>query len=223
MAYPDTFQNRTRTQVQDELLEFVGGVGRTDAASRAGLAWDAAVREFNSVAWRFNIRTTDVTLINDQQEYTLPDKVRSPVRCHMVDSNGRTRTIVWWIPYTEWLLARPDQSTGASIPSRYTMQNIHETGNVILDPRPLTPFTYPTARLTYATWIDLQPTAGSKLDVPSDVDEAIFQLATAKLMSKNKRYGKEAIAAFQFAKAFRNDIERNHRIFGEITIRGASG
>lgn len=232
MPYPETFQNRTRTQAQDELVEYVGGVGQSDALARAGRAWDAAVREFNSVGWRFNIRTQNITLdgttvngagVVGVAEYQLVDKFRSPGRCNMLDSQALSRTFVPWIPYKEWLIWRSDQQTGTSLPIRYTARNVHETGLVTFDPRPQGILTYPTARLIYLTWIDLQPVAGSTLDVPPDVDEAIFQLATANLLAKNKRFGDDARMAFQKAADLRLACERNHRDYGEITVWGANG
>lgn len=223
MAYPGTFQNRTRDEAKAELVEYVGGVGRTNALDRAGLAWDSAVRDYNRVAWRFNVTSTDITLVDETSEYALPDKVRTPVRCQLLDSNDLSRAIVRWFPYNEFLVARRNQVSGASVPLYYTMQNTHETGLVTFDPRPVAPFTYPTVRLFYAKWIDLQPTAGSTLDVPPDVEEGIFQLAVAKLTAKNKRFGKEAQLAYKIANELRFDCYRNHRIFGEINIRGANG
>jgi len=231
--YPEIFQNRTRTTACAELAEYVGGVTRTDALARAGLCWDAAVREFNSVAWRFNIKVQEITLdgttvdgvtgVIGVPDYQLTDKFRSPVRCQMLDAQKLSRTLVQWFTYNEWLVFRRNQLTGGPIPLRYTARNVHETGIVTFDPRPVGPLTYPTARIIYASWIDLQPTAGSTLAVPPDVDEAIFQLATAKLIAKNKRFGGEAELAFKVAHEMRMAVERNHRIYGEITQWGANG
>lgn len=232
MPYPEVFQNRTRSQAQAELVEYVGGGGQTDALDRAGRAWDAAVREFNSVAWRFNTKVQDITLdattvspsgVVGVADYLLTDKFRSPIRCQMLDAQGLSRALVQWFPYAEWLVWRRSQLTGGPIPLRYTARNVHETGLVTFDPRPTGGLTYPTARLIYCSWIDLQPTAGLTLDVPPDVDEAIFQLATAKLISKNKRFGDDAKMAFQIALESRMASERNHRIYGEITQWGANG
>lgn len=227
MAYPSTFQNRTRDAAKAELVEYTGGVGQTDALDRAGRAWDSAVREFNSVAWRFNIRVQDIALVDGQQDYDLADKFRSPVRCLMVDNSPSpgpyTRSLVEWFPYAEWLVWRRSQLTGGPLPIRYTARNVHETGKVTFDPRPTAAFTYPTARLIYATWIDLATGGSSVLDVPPDVDEAIFQLAVAQLIAKNKRFGDDAKIAFDRAEEMRMRVERNHRIYGEITQWGANG
>lgn len=231
MAYPNTFQNRTRDNAIAELLETVGGSGQTDAQTRAGRAWDAAVRDFNSVIWRFNIKTQDITLdgttvsggVQGIAEYQLTDKFLAPVRCQLLDSNGLSRALVQWFPYAEWLVWRRNQLTGGPLPLRYTARNVHETGKVTFDPRPVGPLTYPTARLFYASYIDLQPTGNLTLDVPPDVDEAIFMLAEAKLLAKNKRFGDEAITAFKLAADMRLRVERQHRIYGEISQWGANG
>lgn len=230
--YPETFQNRTRDQATAELVEYVGGVGQTDALARAGKAWDAAVRDFNSVAWRFNIKVQDITLdgafvsgtgVIGQPDYQLTDKFRSPIRCQMLDAQGLSRTLVNWFPYNEWLVWRRNQLTPGPLPLRYTARNVHETGIVTFDPRPIAPLTYPTARIVYVSWIDLQPTGNGFLDVPPDVDEAVFSLAVAKLISKNKRFGDESEQAFKEAADLRLRVERNHRVYGEITGWGANG
>lgn len=230
MAYPNTFQNRTRLQAKEELLEYTGGVSRPEALDRAALCWDAAVREFNTDAWRFNIRTQDITLdgttvvggVTGVQDYDLADKFRTPVRCLLLDSNSVTRRRVVWLPYNEWVMLRPDQVTGSNVPSFYTARNVHETGKVSFDPRPLGTLTYPKARMIYATWIDIQTTDASALDVPPDVDEAIFQLAVAKILAKNKRF-EESQVAMEAAARLRFIVQRNHRIFGEDTQIGANG
>ena len=62
VSFPATGTNRTRGQAQQELLEYVGGEDRGNAQRRAGLVWDASVREFNTVAWVFNRVIDDITL-----------------------------------------------------------------------------------------------------------------------------------------------------------------
>jgi hypothetical protein len=223
VPFPQTFQNRTRTQAQAELVEYVGGVGQSDALTRAGEAWDAAVREFNTVAWRFNTAQQDIALVNNQQTYTLNDFFQAPLRAKLVDPNGKERTALTWFPYAEWLVYRPSQLTGASQPYIYTAQNTYQTGLVTLDPFPVAPFTYPTFRIFYLTYIQLQPTAGLTLNVPPDVDEAIFQLAVAKLIAKNKRFGGDSEQAMALALRMRAAVERNYRSWGEITQRGTNG
>lgn len=224
MPFPQTFQNRTRGDAALELSEYVGGGQRPEALERAGRAWDAAVREFNSVAWRFNLTIQDITLISNPEtpNYPLDDFVRTPLNVQMIDSTGKTRVTVDWIPFSQWLNVRSDQTSGGPVPRLYTMRNLHEEGEVIFDPRPAGTLTYPTARLYYLKWIEIQPSDGGFLDVPPDVDEAIFQLAIAKLISKNKRFS-EATVAYGLAAALRIQAERNHRVWGAITIVGANG
>jgi hypothetical protein len=189
------------------------------------------VREYNSVAWRFCIKTQSITLdgttvvggVQGVAEYQLTDFFRTPIRCNLLDAQGLSRTLVTWMPYAEWLVWRRDQLTGTSLPIRYTARNVHETGMVTFDPRPFSILTYPTARLVYASWIALQPTAGLTLDVPPDVDEGIFQLAVANLIAKNKRFGDDAKMAFEKANQMRQWCERNHRVHIDMVGWGANG
>jgi hypothetical protein len=61
-GYPQTGANRTRAQVRAELGDLSGGGNKTDIKAKADRAWDAAVREFNSVAWSFNRVQEDIVI-----------------------------------------------------------------------------------------------------------------------------------------------------------------
>lgn len=61
-GFPQTGANRSRAQVRAELADLSGGANKPDIKAKVDRAWDAAVREFNSVAWRF-LRTQEDIII----------------------------------------------------------------------------------------------------------------------------------------------------------------
>lgn len=67
-SFPQTTANRTRAQASSELAQYVGGEARGDSLIRCGQAWDAAVRAFNSCAWKFNRTIVDILI-----DSTMPD------------------------------------------------------------------------------------------------------------------------------------------------------
>jgi hypothetical protein len=197
-GFPQTGDNRTRESASIEIAEHHGGSSQADVTERAGKCWDAAVRQMNAFLWKFNLVTEDITLsspvaadatagIVANSEYNLSANFKFPFRAILVDSSSKPRDSVQFVNYGEWLAHTPDQSSTTSSPTRYTARNIHQVGRIIVSP-PLSTssLTWPTLRLVYFRPIDLAEGATSKLAVPVEVDEAIFQLAVANFESKVK-------------------------------------
>lgn len=61
-SYPQTGYNRTRADLVKDILVKVGGEGSDIMQERAARALNAAIRFFNSVAWKFNRVTDDIYL-----------------------------------------------------------------------------------------------------------------------------------------------------------------
>ena len=339
-GYPQTSSNRTRANAILEILEYVGGEEDIAAQGRAGRVWDAAVREFNSVAWKFNRLVEDISLsssmldnttapsvsrdagagvgftlatgktitywaeervkigsqvarrnvcpstktvalsgdgTNDKPVITRPSTVnadtthwalfgtatngifpdgaeisevaiatttiedlrtgnnpelpvgelyyvsryllnadfRNPKSAVVLDTDGGEVYQVDWMDFEEFVRWNvTDLSGSASGPEYYTMRNLHETGEVIVIPRQLRPATYPTLRLTYCRRIALAPGASDVLDVPLEMDEAIFQLAVAKMLAKVKMF-EASVAAHQLANALRFAVETEYRDYAD--------
>jgi hypothetical protein len=106
----------------------------------------------------------------------------------MVDSNSATREDVSWIPWSVWVSDYPDQSNTGSIPLVYTARNIHQTGQVTVDPVPASSLTYPTLRLFYHRRIVFPTSGNSVLNVPEEVEQAIFEDAVWLYLRKVKTF-----------------------------------
>jgi len=220
--FPQVNDNRTRSLAQSELASLTGGEDRPEARTRAGRAWDSAVRAFNDISWRFNRVTQDITLVADTKTYSLSTDFRSPMRCHLVDSSSNTIRALGWIPYEQWVLAYPNQSTGGPEPSRYTAFNAHNQGTVTFDPFPTGTLTYPTVRIYYHRRIALAPGQEDKLNVPAEVDQAIFDLAEAIYTKRYLGMGKAA-AMFALAQQSRFGVQSQHQDWPDYGAWGANG
>jgi hypothetical protein len=110
-------------------------------------------------------------------EYDLSSPFHNPVRAMAIDGSGQTRYGLTWIPWRRWTAYRPWQITTGSVPLWYTIRNWHQTGKVTFDPRPGSKTTYPMIRIIYSTPIVLPGDSGI-LNVPQEVDDAIFQRAS---------------------------------------------
>lgn len=183
--------------MMDELASFTGGKTRTDTLDRAREAIFEEIRSFNSWSWTFNRVTEDITLTanGSTPDYALKADWRNPLRAQMVDSNNKTRDDVGWVEWGDWVSMLPDQSTTGSIPLLYTARNIHETGLITVDPVPATTLTYPTLRLFYHRRI-LCPEDNAVINVPTEVEQAIFDGAIWRFLRKMKtfREAREALA-----------------------------
>ena len=111
-------------------------------------------------------------------EYDLSAPFRSSVRALALDASGQTRYILTWVPWERWTQTRPWQITTGSNPLWYTARNWYKNGRITFDPRPGNATTYPMIRLTYNTYILPAAGADGRLDVPQEIDQAIFDAAS---------------------------------------------
>ena len=209
--FPQTSKGRVISLMIEELASFTGGQAREDILKRAREAIFEEIRSFNSWKWTFNRVTEDHTLAAATADYTLASDFRSPLRAQIVDSSSNTRGDVSWIQWSDWVSMFPDQSTTGSIPLFYTARNIHETGLVTVDPVPASTLTYPTLRLFYFRRI-LCPADNAVINVPTEVEQAIFDGAIWRFLRKIKdfREAREALASALISKAL---ITQEYRDF----------
>lgn len=218
--FPQTSQNRTRSQAATELLDYVGGANRPEAETLGGRVWDAAVREFNTCGWRFNRRSQDITLVANTKTYSLNEQFRSPYRAAILDSSSVEQWQLMWVPHEIWFSTFSGSQSGSGLADYYTIFNAHNQGTVRLEPYPSGTLTYPTLRVQYLCNIQLATGNNDRLNVPMEVDEAIFQLAAATLRDRTRG---DAGDLFARAKLLRLDCEREHRDWPEPTGWGANG
>ncbi len=213
--FPQTSKGRVISSMMDELASFTGGKSRPDILDRAREAIFEEIRSFNSWAWTFNRVTEDITLTADgaTPNYTLAADWRNPLRAQMVDSSSKTRDDVTWIEWGDWVSMFPDQSTTGSMPQFYTARNIHETGLVTVDPVPATTLTYPTLRLYYHRRI-LCPADNEAINVPTEIEQAIFDGAVWRFLRKVKSFrdAREALGSAILSKAM---ITQEYRDYGD--------
>lgn len=338
-GYPQSGGNRTRAEASTELAEYIGGENSDSAKNRAARSWDAAVREFNGIAWKFNRLTQDLPLFssmldntavptlgrdtgsgtgftltsgktivywveervkvgtavtkrnlttgalvvtltgdgtNDKPVITRPTTVnadtthwalfgtrtdglfpngreisevaiatttiedtrtgndpavpvgdpyflgegdlstdfKSPKAAFLVDSDGHSSWPLEYIPYYEWLqLYNEDRNLVSTSLDVFTVRNPHETGKVLWYPRIQRPASWVALRLIYHRRILLASTNESRLNVPVEVEQAIFDLAVAKHISKVRGFTTEkgVTSAFILAKQSRQTVEAEHR------------
>ena len=219
---PATTANRTRSQAVVELCYYVGGDDDADAKTRAGTAWDRAVRDFNSVLWKFNRLSQDYTLPTDfdsSGEATLPTNFRGAVRLMLCNSDGETVEQIEYRDWRVWTITDPYQVAGGNAVNYYTSRNPHVDQTFIIDPIPdqTATFTYPTLRLFYSQRIELAAADDEVLDVPVEVEEAIFSLALAKFISMMKG-AKEAGTYESIAFSKRTEVEQVWRDYEDFEI-----
>ena len=211
-TFPQTSNNRSLDGMVSELAQYSGGEDRADVQDKARASILAAIREFNQVYWAFNLVTQDHTLVAGTANYTLNSQFARQHRAQMVDSNSKTSEEVEWIPWELWASKYPDQSSTGSMPLYYTARNLHETGQITIDPVPAATLTYPTLRIFYFRWIDSPSSGSDKIECPSVVEAAIFDTAIYKFLSKVKGF-RESRDAMGSALLSRAAVEREYRAF----------
>lgn len=187
-ATTQTSVNRTVDELKDEIASFTGGQDRKKNLDKAEQALRESVRRFNAEKWTFNRVKEDITLVAAQADYDLSSDFRNALRAQMVDSSGKTRQDVTWVPWSSWVKDFPDQSTTGSMPIMYTARNIHITGQITVDPVPASSLTYPTLRLFYHKRIVFPATGSGTIDVPTEMEQAIFEDAVWMYLRKVKTF-----------------------------------
>lgn len=146
-------------------------------------------------------------------EFDLAFPFRNFVKAHWVDEQGHERTSLNYIPWREFAIFL-SRFTTVSNPRFITLRNMHATGKAILHPRPQGKnMQWPTIRLTYCTYIAVAGTdPASVLDVPMEVDHAIFVRASEIFLARLK--GPTASAPMsESTEDLRLRVEQDHRDF----------
>jgi len=193
-SFPQIADNRSRNELERDLASYVGGEDESELRTRAGRSLDDAVREFNAVLWKFNRMVEDITLEADEPDYDLLGEFHHPLRAVMLDANGKERFALEWVDFPVFAVHYVSQTTGSDPPSQYTIRNVHQTGKVTFNPRPVAPTTgnYPTARIHYFRRISLPSGGDSRLNVPAEVEAAIFKRALANFLHKMRNASEAA-------------------------------
>lgn len=194
--FPQTSINRTISSILTTLQDYVGGGGQ-EARNRCLRALDETVRAFNSMAWRFNRKTTDITFNTSvaTSDYPLDATVRDVWKVMLLDSSTELVDEIPFVSYQDFLLYDGSTQSPVSIPNEYTLFNVFDTGNIRFLPRLGTTFTYPKARIFWHKRI-VVPSAddNSTLVVPQEVETAIVRQAAALLVARTRTFEEAARA-----------------------------
>lgn len=220
-AYPQSGDNRSKTELIDEITGYSGGTARPDMKQVAGAQLNRAVRHFNNMLWKFNRITEDITLSSpvsatNNAQFSLSNDWKAPLVAILVDSDGDDRDKVQWTDYKIWRRITPFQKTQGNIPIRYTARTIYREGRVFVDP-PLdtSNLTYPTMRLEYFKRIALLVNDTDVLDVPIEVEEAILMTAIALYIEKDRNF-RDGREARNVARELRAPVEFEYRDWQDL-------
>lgn len=145
--------------------------------------------------------------------YDLDSTVRSPRKCFLIDAQGRERRSLVYVDYATYAIMLSRAAT-VSVPGFYTIRNRYREGQLILHPRPNAIQQWPGLRFVYDGYI--MPAGGeedSTLDVPMEVDEAIFQKAVAYAIDRHLRDADASQRQHAMADELRMALELEHRDF----------
>ena len=211
-ATPQTGNNRSMSELVDDILEYTGGEGDKDDQKRAARALDSSVRRFNDIAWRFNRRSTTITFVNDTAEYTFAasDTIRNVLRVRLLDSNDVKREYLPFMRWEDWTKIDPDQSAASSVPYIYTIRNMHREGKIIFSPPSSTPTSRPKAFVDYHVRITVPAFDTFTINVPSEVEEALVAEAVAIMIAKGRSFT-DAVASQNRADLLRKLVEIQHK------------
>lgn len=173
-----------------ELAEETGGSGRPTRLGRATASLRRAIRQYNRVEWIFNRETEDIALgspvSGTDNQYALDVSFKTPFMAMLVDSDGKDRILVDWVPYRPFNRLYEAKTSQAGSPQEYTARTIFREGVVFVGPSlDTTNLTYPTMRLEFHSRID-HPKDSQCIEVPEEIEEGIFSLALYLYLIKER-------------------------------------
>ncbi|MCK5245736.1 hypothetical protein KAR02_02485 [Candidatus Bipolaricaulota bacterium] len=217
--FPQIANLRSQGEIIEDLLDYTGGGDRTEARRRARRALTETIRAFNGMAWRFNRRTQDVTLLTITSEYDLNADIRNIWKVMMLDTNGQLAGSVEWIPYQDFLRYDGSTVSTVTVPNEYTVFNFHNEGKIYFLPRiGEGPFIYPKARVFYHKRIDTPGSDDDYIDAPEEVETAIVRQAAALLVARTRTF-EEATRARADANAITLAAQREWRDWPDFRQR----
>ncbi len=191
LGFPQTGTGRSASEFNKDIAEYVGLRDDPQGQILAGRCIRRAIGSFNNRPWTFNRLTTDIDLSTpvsvsgEDNEYDTDGAIRNTLAAWVVDSDGNTREYVEWVEFSRWLIEVPQQKTLGTIPRKYTWQNLHQTGRIIVHPSLNTAtLTHPTMRLHFHRRIVY--TNNGFINVPEEVEEAIEALAVSIIVQKRR-------------------------------------
>ena len=196
-AFPQTAGNRTCKQIVEDIANYVGGDTSDPQKARIKTAFQSAVRSFNTWAWKFNrIATADTSFVADTTDYQLPTDFRNPLRCTLIDINGRDVFSLEWRHFKAWVFEMDTTVASSQIPTHYTVKNVHQTGLISFFPRIGTGgFSFPKFRVDYHRRILVPNLDDDLLNVPLEVEEAIYQEGISNAIAMTRSFA-EATTAY---------------------------
>lgn len=189
-GFPQSAGCRTMGEMALEMSESTGGGGRDKRLRRASGCIRRSIRQYNRFDWKFNRQTEDIALgspvSGTNNKYALDTSFRTPYMAMLVDSDGKDRRLVDWVPYRPFNRIYESKLSEAGVPSNYTARSVFREGVVFVGPQLDTSnLTYPTMRLEFHSRID-HPSDNSCIETPEEVEEGIFSLALYLYLMKER-------------------------------------
>lgn len=220
-SFPQKASNRTLEVLAREIADHDAGGNSQVRRDRAKESLRDSVREFNDVMWKFCRVVTDITLAATADgalaEFDLPSNFRTPLRAVFLDENDNETRALPYVPVEEKVHGWPSEQSVSNVPWVYMAFNVHIEGKVRYYPRLIGTFTWPKVRHYYFRRI-VHPTGPDDvLNVPEEVENAIFILAVAKFLAKQLGYNNpNTVRARAEADDARLRVQREWQDWGDI-------
>lgn len=172
----------------------------------------SAVRALNRFVWPHERLSFDITLASGTDSYSLPSAFKRELSAYLLDS-GRPNVRLFYIGYEEYLGQYSLKQDGQ--PTLYTLQNIHETGQVTFWPRPSSAY---TARLSYYRRSGSRYQDAEIPDWDEEYEEVILQWAWMEMCKRMP--GQEYQA--KLGPATRAAMQARAELVQAVTSRGDS-
>lgn len=148
-------------------------------------------------------------------DFDLSGDFRNPVRCNLLDPEGRECKSLIYMPWRVYSMDLVRTST-TSTPTYYTIYNAYRQGKVQFYPRVgQGPQSYPYARVTYNARIAQLHGDTDKLLVPEEVEEALMQVAIIRMQNKYRSV-QESVIGLSEVRDLRDAVAAEYQDFEDF-------
>jgi len=212
---------RQRSDLVNEITRYILAPQDADVQTAANDGISEAIRKLNTRPWAFMLKSQDIALVADQDEYALSAATMAPRSAELLLTTDRPFGRLSFLDPKTFDSIFPNRSfTGH--PTHYTIFSFQDTGTLTLNVPPASSFVsfYPKLRIRHYARLQYPAFSTSTLDVPSEVENFIVAWAQGYVSdiwdpSKSGRaYAKAQAAWTELLKSEQEQIVRDWDAWG---------
>lgn len=206
--------NKTRLDHVTQIAAWLGSENSLGLQKVARFAFEQAIQCFNGYLWKFNRVTQSITLLDQDNDYSLNTDWAGIMSANISDTNGEPSA---WLPFKEFAAVEKDvpqfeASNATGVPSFLTVISPETDAVVYVFPMPITGNgAGRILRLRYFKRITIPTSDGESMRIPQDMDNAIFWRAVHTFIAMRGGAVRKLVTAEKQADKYEKLVLHNYQ------------